>query len=137
MHQRCYNKSHSRYKDWGGRNIKVCERWNKENPKGFENYFKDLELLGPRPDSSYTIDRINNDKDYFPDNIRWADKKEQRLNQQSHRLRKFTYNGETLCMKEWAKRISAHSSNILYWIKRGKSFDWVYAYYTRGSLING
>ena len=138
MHQRCYNKSHPRYKDWGGRGIEVCAKWHKRNPMGFENYYNDLKLLGPCPDETFTIDRINNDKDYSLDNIRWASKKEQRINQQNHRLRKFTYNGETLCMKEWAKKISTHSSNILYWVKKGKSFDWVYSYYyNKRGLING
>lgn len=129
MHQRCYNKRHPRYKDWGGRGIVVCKRWYKENPEGFKNYYNDRKLLGSPPDSTYTIDRINNDKEYSPDNIRWASKKEQRLNQQSARIRTLTYKGESLCMQEWAKKILAHPSNILYWLKKGKSFDWVYNHY--------
>ena len=129
IHQRCYNKNHPRYKDWGGRGIEVCPRWHKENSGGFKNYYNDVKLLGSSPDVTFTIDRIDNNKNYSPDNIRWASKKEQRLNQQNHRVRILTYKNESLCMKEWAKKISIHPSNILYWLKKGKSFDWIYNNY--------
>ena len=129
IHQRCYNKNHPRYKDWGGRGIELCQRWHKKNLNGFKNYYNDIKLLGSSPDVTFTIDRIDNNKNYSPDNIRWASKKEQRLNQQNHRVRILTYENESLCMKDWAKKISTHSSNIHYWLKKNKSFDWIYNHY--------
>ena len=76
MKQRCYNKNHKRYADWGGRGIKVCDRWLEPAPQGFINFFKDM---GERPEG-YSLDRIDNDGDYTPDNCRWASTVEQTSN---------------------------------------------------------
>lgn len=73
MRQRCLNPNHSRYAEWGGRGITVCDRWLK-----FENFIADM---GLRPPDKTSIDRIDNDGNYEPNNCRWATAKEQRLNQ--------------------------------------------------------
>jgi hypothetical protein len=74
MIARCTNPKNSRYKDWGGRGIKVCERWRK-----FKNFLADM---GQKP-TGMSLDRINNDGDYRPDNCRWATWKEQNHNRRS------------------------------------------------------
>jgi hypothetical protein len=73
MLSRCYNKNHPRYEDWGGRGISVCARW----ATSFELFFKDM---GPCPKDKYSLDRINNNKNYSPSNCRWASAKEQNAN---------------------------------------------------------
>lgn len=69
---RCTNPSSSVYKYYGGRGIAVCDRW-----KDFDNFLADV---GPRPSVKHSIDRIDNDGNYEPGNVRWATKKVQMNN---------------------------------------------------------
>lgn len=73
MNNRCTNKNDSRYIRYGGRGITVCERWK----KSFNNFMQDV---GPRPSLKHSLDRINNNGNYEPGNVRWATAEEQRNN---------------------------------------------------------
>lgn len=72
MRQRCYDTNHPAYKDYGGRGINVCERWR----RSFADFIANM---GERP-PGYTLDRIDNDGDYEPDNVRWATRTDQARN---------------------------------------------------------
>lgn len=77
--KRCYNENNTSYKYYGGRGIQVCDRWL----NSFENFLTDM---GEKPSSSHSLDRINNDGDYSPDNCRWATSKEQSSNKRPIKL---------------------------------------------------
>lgn len=71
---RCYNESRHNYKYYGGRGITVCDRWR-------NSMALFLEDIGDRPSPKHTLDRIDNDGNYEPGNIRWAEWHDQRMNQ--------------------------------------------------------
>lgn len=80
INKRCYNKKSTGYKYYGGKGIKVCNEW-------YDNYilFKKWALSNGYK-NNLTIDRINNDKNYYPGNCRWITKKEQSRNQTSTKM---------------------------------------------------
>lgn len=94
MHSRCRDKTDKSYKDYGNRGIKVCKRWFK-----FENFYRDMGDL-PR---GLTIERIDNDRGYFPDNCKWATPKEQANNKRTNIL--IEYQGQHLTLSQWADKI--------------------------------
>lgn len=93
MRARCANPKNTHWKYYGGRGIKVCERW--------DSFLAFLDDMGRMPEG-YTLERKNNDGDYEPSNCVWILKAEQMKN--TSRTVKITIDGETLCIKDWARR---------------------------------
>jgi hypothetical protein len=92
MRNRCNNKNDHSYRLYGGRGIRVCQEWD-----SFEAF---LEHVGQRPSSKHSLDRIDNNKGYEPGNVRWTTSTIQARN--TRRNVYWTFNGMTLCMKEWS-----------------------------------
>jgi len=92
MKTRCFNPNYKRYPNWGGRGITVCDRWLNSS----ENFLADM---GLKPTVKHSLDRINNDGDYCPENCRWATKAEQQNNRRINRL--ITINDVTLTIAQW------------------------------------
>lgn len=109
MRMRCNNPNVVGYERYGGRGIKVCDRWN-----DFDVFLKDV---GRRPSLSHTLDRIDNDGDYEPSNCQWATAEQQRVNtRRTHRL---TINGKTMIMREWEKESGVRRVTILRRLRLG------------------
>jgi hypothetical protein len=95
MKARCYYHGENNYKDYGGRGIRVCQRWL----DSFENFYEDM---GERP-KGMSIERIDNNGDYEPDNCRWATQREQMNN--TRRNVALEYKGRTMNMSQWAREL--------------------------------
>lgn len=103
MKQRCSNPNHKDYHRYGGRGVSVCSRWEKD----FGAFLSDV---GERPGSDYSLDRINNDGDYEPANVRWATPDEQARNRPDRTL--LTLNGVTKQLVAWADDIGVAASTL-------------------------
>ena len=102
MKQRCYNPKEPKYKHYGERGIKVCERWL----NSFENFFADM---GKAP-VGFSIDRIDVNGDYTPENCRWADNETQQYNRRD--TVKITFNGITENLLYWSKMTGIPAKNL-------------------------
>jgi hypothetical protein len=94
MKDRCYNPNNPRYKDWGGRGIKVCDRWR----NSYINFITDL---GTRLENT-SLDRINIDGNYEPTNCRWATPAEQAKNRRTSLYYKVDYIWDTGDIQSYA-----------------------------------
>ncbi len=95
MKERCLKPDNPSFNDYGGRGITICERW----VNSFENFFADM---GYKP-KDYSIERINNELGYNPENCKWATRAEQNAN--TRRNVYITHNGETLMIRDWSRRL--------------------------------
>lgn len=103
MKQRCYNKNCNAYKNYGGRGIKICDKWLK-----FEGFYEDM---GDRPPKR-TLDRIDVNGDYCKENCRWATTAEQARNKRNNV--NITHNNKTQCLADWAKEYNLPLSILKY-----------------------
>lgn len=105
MIQRCYNPNANNYHCYGGRGITVHERWR----TSFACFLDDM---GTRPQGT-SLDRYpDNNGNYEPGNCRWATQTEQLQNQSRNKL--LTYNGETMCVTEWSRRVGIPVGVLIY-----------------------
>lgn len=104
MIARCHKAYAGNFERYGGAGISVCDRWR----KSFDNFLEDM---GERPDGM-TLDRIDSSGNYTPENTRWLSVKHQQRNRKNNVW--ITFNGETLCREDWAKRLGMGASTLEY-----------------------
>lgn len=95
--KRCLNKKHTTYQNYGARGIKICDRWL----NSFENFLLDM---GNCPSNTHSIDRIDNNGNYEPNNCRWATRKEQNNNNRRNRL--FQYEGSQYTLSQLCEKLN-------------------------------
>ena len=115
MLQRCEDSSTVHYANYGGRGIKVCEEWH-----DFWNFVKWSDSIGGRP-KGYTLDRIDTNGNYEPDNCRWADWHTQSTNKNSNII--LSHNGISKTLSEWAKELKLSDQAMYNRYKRGWNED--------------
>lgn len=108
---RCNNPNSSSYMFYGGRGIRCCDRWIK-----FENFFEDM---GNRPSKEHSIERINLNGDYTPENCKWATKTEQSRNRRNNKF--LTINGKTKILQDWLSDFGIKKGTYYARLKRGWS----------------
>lgn len=112
MMDRCYLATSHTYKNYGGRGITVCDRWH-----DFENFYADL---GDKP-AGMTLERINNQGPYSPDNVRWATYKDQANNRRSNIVLEFQ--GRKQTMQQWCDEFGLKLATVWARLNRGWSVD--------------
>lgn len=124
MKQRCYNKNNEAYSRYGGRGILVCEEWRNDS-----HAFREWAVShGYRDD--LTLDRVDVNGNYCPENCRWVTRKEQNNNRRDNH--KLTLNGRTQSLPEWAEELGLTYGGLYSRLRRGWPIEKVLALRMRG-----
>jgi hypothetical protein len=118
MIQRCTNERLPKFPRYGGRGIRVCERWR----FSFTDFLADM---GPRPSPKHSLDRIDVNGHYEPGNCRWATAQEQQWNRENNH--NVTIAGTTLPVTEWSRRLNVNHGTLIRELRSGA---------TRSSNVN-
>lgn len=110
IRQRCENPKNRQYKNYGARGISICDRWR----NSFEDFISDM---GPRPSRSHSIDRIDVNGDYEPENCRWIKKAEQSRNTRVNKW--IEIEGQRMILADWARLAGVKPELISERLKRG------------------
>lgn len=105
MKGRCFTRSNRKFHRYGGRGITVSPEW-----LGDDGFARFLAHVGRRPSAKHSLDRIDNDRNYEPGNVRWATRAQQSQNKSDTRF--VTANGRTLCVREWSRETGIDESTI-------------------------
>lgn len=118
MKSRCLSPANTYYADYGGRGITVCQQWI----DSFQSFLADV---GSRPSAQHSLDRINNDGNYEPGNVRWALSDVQQNNKRNTTL--ITAFGQTMSIPQWSRYTGIPKDTIRYRLSQGRSMDGVFS----------
>ena len=127
MYCRCYYPTTNQYKNYGGRGIKVCEQW--KHIEGFVRFYN--WAINNGYEDHLSLDRIDNNGDYCPENCRWVTKKEQSNHRTNNVL--YTFNGETKTSKQWCEIYGISQTTFRDRLNRGWSLEQALTISTKGT----
>ena len=119
MKHRCTNPNHSAYDRYGGRGITICDEW-------LESFDKFYACVGEPPTPKHTLDRIDNERGYEPNNVRWATRKEQSNNLSSNTW--VEHNGKRMTWAQWADHLGIKYNTLMTRVRDKKSLDEILVY---------
>ena len=123
MKKRVLNTNNKNYNDYGGRGISVYSEWIDDFPAFYEH-------IGPRPTPKHSIDRIDNNGNYEPGNVRWATVSEQRNNTRSNVM--ITFNGVTKTLAQWCRELGVSYRLVKDRLRLGWSEDRAFSEHVNG-----
>jgi hypothetical protein len=109
MKNRCLRKTYKQYNDYGGRGIKIVDRW-----MDFEAFYADM---GDPPSDDHSIERRDNDGNYAPENCYWATRTQQGANKRTSHL--IEYDGRTQTITQWSRELGIPPTTISNRLRRG------------------
>ena len=111
--QRCTNPKTKGFKNYGGRGIKVCERWAK-----FENFLEDMGVCS----AGLSLERSDVNGDYSPDNCLWSDRKTQAINRRN--VKTYHHAGKCLTLADWSRELGIPRTSLYRWVvDQGKPLE--------------
>jgi hypothetical protein len=116
MKTRCYQKGCDQYENYGGRGIIVCDRWL----NSYQNFVNDM----GRCPKDLTLERIDNNGNYEPNNCKWATIQEQARNKRNNR--RLTFNGKTQILAEWVREWNIPRHLLRYYLEKGKTMEQIF-----------
>jgi len=117
MKARCYNPNHTYYSYYGARGIEVCDKWRDDYPA----FARDM---GEPPSPQHSLDRVDPDGGYTPDNTRWADKRTQSVNRRNAIM--VTFKGETHPLPHWCERYGLPLKRTRYLLQSGRTPEQIF-----------
>lgn len=114
MNRRCHKKQSQNYSDYGGRGIHVCEGWRDTLRS---NYYNFLDHVYPRPSKKHSLERLDNNKGYFPENVEWKDSKTQMNNVRSNHI--IMWENKNYTLQELSEKVGIKANTLLYRLRRG------------------
>lgn len=133
MNQRCYDPKLQSYRRYGGRGIKVHPEWRRGERGAFLRFIQYIRLmLGERP-YGYTLDRIDNNKNYEPGNLKWSTFLEQSNNRRTN-LRMVVEGVEYTSAADFARALGIGDETVRSALRRGRSPEWVAANHRRNNI---
>ena len=101
MRSRCNNKNNDAYKNYGARGISICGRW--------DDFMAFVEDMGDKPDG-FTLDRIDNTDNYYPENCKWSSREEQNNNKRTNVI--LELDGKSLTVAEWSRKLNVKTTTL-------------------------